>query len=34
MDDVAQKYNAYAYAPTGKLTVDLVCRGIRGVLLY
>ena len=24
MDDVAKKYDAYAYAPSGKLTVDAV----------
>ena len=31
MDDVAKKYDAYAYAPTGKLTVDAVIDHIRNV---
>ena len=31
MDDVAKKYDAYAYEPSGKLTVDVVIDHLRNV---
>ena len=31
MDDVAKKYDAYAYEPSGKLTVDAVIDHLRNV---